>query len=95
MIWGETQMKLKSYVFAAIAGALFGYFACFVYANSEDVMYYSLRSYITGETALSKIVDHPADRWIGFIVLNLFLLCGASLGVLVRMIFRVKATNPS
>jgi hypothetical protein len=50
-------------------GAFVGYIALTIFANLEAWQFYTIRRTLTGETAMSRIVAHPADRWI---ILGLF-----------------------
>jgi hypothetical protein len=51
-------------------GAFAGYAALTILANLEPWDFYTIRSALTGETAMSRIIEHPADRWI---ILGLFI----------------------
>jgi hypothetical protein len=70
------------FTLSAIAGAAVGYFCLAIAANAEDWQFYTLRSYITGRTAMSEIVHHPTDRWVMAVLLAVSILGGAVAGVL-------------
>ena len=76
-------MTALRYLLFAIAGAAIGYVGLFIYANSEEWVFYSLRSYATGEKAMSQIVQHPADYWVCLSVWTSFIGGGALSGLLV------------
>jgi len=70
------------YILAVVGGAIAGYVALTIAANLEDWQFYSLRSLVTGRSAMSEIVDHPADRWVIPLLLAVFVGGGAVAGVL-------------
>lgn len=47
-----------------LVGATLGYACLTVLANAEPWPYYTIRSFVTGETAMIQIVQHPADWWV-------------------------------
>ena len=61
-------------------GAFVGYVLLTILANMEDWQFYTIRSTITGETAMSQIVQHPADRWISLSLFIIFVFGGAFAG---------------
>jgi hypothetical protein len=63
-----------------LAGALNGYGVLTILANLEDWQFYTLRSFVTGETAMSEITQHPADWWLRMILLFSAVLGGATAG---------------
>ena len=71
------------YVFAGLAGACCGYLACTVAANLEQFQFYTIRQWVTGKTAMSEIIYHPADRWIIPAIVGFFVLSGAGWGMLI------------
>jgi len=46
----------------------------------EAWQFYTIRSTLTGETAMSRIVAHPADRWIVLGLFTSFVFGGAFAG---------------
>ena len=68
-------------VLFGFGGAFAGYVLLIVLANMEDWQFYTIRSTITGETAMSQIVQHRADRWIFLLLHILFVLGGAFAGI--------------
>lgn len=67
-------------VLAAVAGGVCGYLACTVAANLEDFQFYTARRWATGESAMSRIVQHPADRWVTPAIVILFVSAGVLVG---------------
>jgi hypothetical protein len=53
-------------VLFGFGGAFVGYILLTILANMESWQFYTIRSTLTGETAMSQITQHPADRWIVF-----------------------------
>ena len=47
-----------------LGGAFLGYVLWHLLGSLEDWQYYAIRSAVTGETAMSSIIAHPADRWV-------------------------------
>ena len=78
----------SQYALSALAGAAVGYFCCVFAANLEDWQFYSIRSFVTGRTAMSEIVAHPADGWVFDVIWTLFVAGGATVGVLVAQQFQ-------
>lgn len=66
---------------AAIGGALVGYLCLTVMANLERWQFHSIRSWVTGKSAMSDIVAHPADQWVIPVLLVAFVCGGAACGV--------------
>lgn len=79
--WKRAIGRIVWYGPATVAGVTIGFVALFVYANSEDWVYYSARSFVTGRTAMSEIVDHPADFWVCLAIPAVFLTVGGVVGV--------------
>lgn len=67
-------------IFYGFGGAFVGYVFLMVLANLEDWQFYTIRSFVTGETAMSKITEHPADRWVMLGLVFSFVLGGAVVG---------------
>jgi hypothetical protein len=65
-----------------LTGAAIGYFALCIAANLENWQFYTLRSFVTGRTAMSQIVADPADRWVTPVLLVLFVSGAAVAGAL-------------
>jgi hypothetical protein len=57
-----------------------GFFCYYIGSSLENWSYYGIRSTITGETAMSKITNHPADDFILPSLLILFCALGAGVG---------------
>ena len=85
---------MTRYAFSALAGAFAGYMLLVVLANLEDFQFYTLRSAVTGRTAMSQIVEHPADRWIAPALFVVFLSAGAVAGVLAARWCRIVPKSP-
>jgi hypothetical protein len=80
---------LRHGIAAAVGGAT-GYLCLTILANLEDWQFYTLRSLVTGKSAMYEIVDHPADAWVVPVLLVLFIFTGAASGVLVAGRFRPR-----
>lgn len=80
---GESNARrpsaLRTLVFG-IGGAFIGYVALTIFANMEDFQFYSIRSTLTGESAMSEITAHPADSWIFLGLFITFVFGGALTG---------------
>jgi len=63
-----------------IGGAFFGYIMLTILANMEVWQFYTIRSTLTGESGMSQIVSHPADRWIVLGLFIVFVFGGACAG---------------
>ncbi len=63
-----------------LGGAFLGYVGLTILANLEDWQFYTIRSFVTGEIAMSEITQHPADRWVMFSLIFGFILGGAAVG---------------
>jgi len=61
-------------------GAFAGYILLAILANMESWQFYTIRSTLTGETVMSQIAQHPADRWIVFGLFVSFVFGGAFAG---------------
>jgi hypothetical protein len=70
-------------VLFGFGGAFVGYVFLTFLANMESWRFYTIRSTLTGETAMSQITQHPADRWIVSGLFVSFVFGGAFLGFLV------------
>lgn len=81
------------YFWAALVGEAVGYLCLFILANAEDWQYYTIRSFVTGKTAMSDIIMHPADRWIAPILFVTFIFSGSILGILTA-IKRRRTNSP-
>jgi hypothetical protein len=78
------------YRWAAYAGAAVGIVCYIIAGNLEDWPFYAIRSRITGSSAMSQIVEHPADAWVTRLLLVAFVSLGASLGVLIARLGKSK-----
>jgi hypothetical protein len=67
-------------IFYGFGGAFVGYACLTILANLEDWQFYTIRSFVTGETAMSEITQHPADRWVMHGLVFGFILGGAAVG---------------
>jgi hypothetical protein len=74
--------SVARYVLAGLAGAVAGYMGLTVWANLERWQFYSVRSLVTGRSAMSEIVAHPADRWVVIALFAAFIGGGAAVGIL-------------
>jgi hypothetical protein len=66
--------KVRRYFLAAVIGAGCGFVAFVVAGNMEYSAFFSIRQSVTGQSALSGIVSHPADRWIIPAIMVVFVL---------------------
>lgn len=64
-----------------IGGAFLGYVCIITFANLEDRPFYTIRSFVTGETAPVLIMEHPADAWVINGLMFAFILGGAAAGL--------------
>jgi len=62
-------------------GALVGYVSLVIFANLESWQFYTIRSAITGESAMSRIIAHPADPWIKLGLFAAFIGGGFAAGI--------------
>ena len=67
-------------VLFGFGGAFFGFMFLTILANMESWQFYTIRSTLTGETAMSQITQHPVDRWIVFGLFVSFIFGGAFTG---------------
>lgn len=84
-------MKLKTLyeLLGVTIGASFGVVGWIIGANLEDWQFHTIRSWITGETVMSEIIQHPADIWVCYTIFGLCILFGGFGGVvLARRIAR-------
>jgi hypothetical protein len=70
-----------------LVGAGVGYLAWAIASNLENWQFYTIRRWVTGKSAMSEIVEHPADLWIGLFLLALFILLGAISGLAVARLW--------
>lgn len=63
-----------------VIGAFFGFVLLTVLASMESRPFYTIRSTLTGESAMSRIVAHPADDWILLGLASGFILGGTYAG---------------
>jgi hypothetical protein len=75
------MVKVLRYLLSALAGAFVGYVCLALFANLESFQFYTIRSFVTGQSAMSEIMEHPADQWVGLVIWVVFLGCGAAVGV--------------
>jgi hypothetical protein len=68
-------------MFYGFGGAFLGYVCLTIFANLEGWQFYTIRSLVTGETAMSRIIEHPADRWVVRSLFFVFVLGGAFVGM--------------
>jgi hypothetical protein len=59
----QRPIAWKTVVFG-LGGALIGYIFFTILANLEPWQFYTIRSFVTGKTAMSDITAHPADPWV-------------------------------
>ena len=64
-----------------MAGSVIGYILLTILANLEQWQFYTIRSFVTGRTAMSEIVEHPADGWVQLILLLVFTFGGLYAGL--------------
>jgi hypothetical protein len=62
-------------------GAFVGYVLLVIFANLESWQFYTIRSAITGESAMSRITMHPADPWIKLGLFVAFIGGGIAAGI--------------
>lgn len=74
-------------VFSSFLGLIIGYVCFWIAANVEDWSFYTIRRLVTGETAMSKITQHPADKWIMPALLFLFCVVGTTVGFFISLGF--------
>lgn len=67
-------------VLFGFGGAFLGFMFLTILANMESWQFYTIRSTLTGETAMSQITQHPVDRWIVFGLFVSFIFGGAFTG---------------
>jgi len=79
------------YTVWTIAGVVAGFLGLILLANWEGFQFYTIRSLVTGKTAMSEIVSHPADRWVVPVLYAVFLGGGAVAGVLIARRRRSRA----
>ena len=72
-------------VLFGFGGAFLGFMFLTILANMESWQFYTIRSTLTGETAMSQITQHPVDRWIVFGLFVSFIFGGAFTGFWVRV----------
>jgi hypothetical protein len=68
-------------IFYGFGGALLGYVCLTILANLEGWQFYAIRSLVTGETAMSRIIEHPADCWVVRSLFFIFVLGGTLVGM--------------
>ena len=73
------------FLLSAIGGAAVGYVCLVIYGNSEDRVFYSLRSWATGQSAMSQIVQPPADWWVYLGVWVALVGGGVMIGILLAL----------
>jgi hypothetical protein len=76
------MLRSFKFLLMSVVGAFSGYGVCTIIANCEDYQFYTVRKLVTGKSAMSQIMEHPADKWItpGIVVFSL--LVGALVGYL-------------
>ncbi|MDB5340423.1 MAG: hypothetical protein JWN70_6042 [Planctomycetaceae bacterium] len=80
----------RTFVYALV-GLFCGFMCLTVFRNLEDWPFYTIRSFVTGKTAMYDITEHPADRWVMVGLPFVFLFGGAFIGIL----FSKKQRNPT
>jgi hypothetical protein len=80
-----TRVRAVRAALAGAAGGICGYLACAVAANLEAYQFYTVRRWVTGESVMSSIVQHPADRWVTPAIVILFVSVGVAAGVVASL----------
>ena len=88
----QASAERQRYILRGLAGAAIGYGLLCILANLEDRPFYTIRSLATGETDIYAIMRHPADEWVWWAIMVVFLGGGAAVSVLTAKPFRVQ--NP-
>lgn len=84
--------RIFRYILAALVGAVGGYLCLIVAANLEDWQFYTIRSFVTGQSVMSQIVEHPADRWVVPVLSVVFVSFGSALGIFLARWFRTTGS---
>ncbi len=89
--------KGQMHLTAALVGASVGFLCLTIAANLGEWSFYTLRSLVTGRTAMSEIVYHPADTFVVPLLLVVFVGGGAMSGVWLRKRFvsRSETRHPT
>lgn len=83
--------QVRRYFVGGFAGAAAGSLCLTVVAHLEEWQFYTVRALVTGRSAMSQIVAHPADRWVVLAHFGVFILGGAIVGMLAANWFPSKA----
>jgi hypothetical protein len=75
-----------------MVGAVVGFIGIRILANLERWEFYTIRSLASGETVMSRITQHPIDRWIPLAVTILGILAGTGIGICIGA--RAKKKRP-
>ena len=70
-----------STILYGLGGAFVGFLFLTMLASIEVWPFYTIRSTLIGESAMSRIVAHPADRWIVLGLTSGFILVGTFAGL--------------
>ena len=84
--------RICYYFVAVVFGAGNGFFVAIVVGNFENFAFYSVRSWVTGRTAMSDIVRHAADGWIIPAIYGLLVVTGAAVAIIAARL--LQASKP-
>jgi hypothetical protein len=75
--------KAIRYFLAVLIGTCCGELAFTIARHLEGFPFYTIRQWVTGKSAMSEIIYHPADNWIIPALEVFFDLSGVALGLLI------------
>jgi hypothetical protein len=86
----QASPQRQRYIVRGLVGAAVGFTLWIIAGNREDLSFYTIRSFVTGKTAMSEIMEHPADPWVYWGLVTVFIGGGAALGALTAWLFRPR-----